>query len=143
MALTPDQAGLLADLTLTLHVAYVLFVVGGQVFILAGWVLGWTAARNFMFRLLHLAAIGVVVIESWLGARCPLTVLENSLRRMAGDTPQELSFIGYWLGRLLFYTAPVWAFTLLYTLFAALVAASWLKYPPRRRRSARNLRDQP
>ena len=134
MTLSPDQATLLADLALTLHAAYVLFVVGGQIYILAGWARGWMTARNFVFRLLHLVAIGIVVLESWLGARCPLTVLENNLRRLAGDTPPELNFIGYWLGRLLFYAGPAWLFTLLYTLFAALVIASWLQYPPRRHR---------
>ena len=111
---------------------------GGQVFILIGWACSWWTTRNFTFRLLHLAGIGFVVIESWLGARCPLTLLENHLRQVAGDSPQDMSFVGYWLSRLLFYSAPEWVFTLVYTLFAAAVITTWLVYPPRRRPSARH-----
>ena len=136
--MTPDLATWLADITLAFHVAYVLFVVGGQVFILIGWARGWQAARNFTFRLLHLAGIGFVVLESWLGARCPLTVLENHLRQGAGGSSQDMSFVGYWLGRLLFYSAPEWVFTLVYSLFAAVVITTWLLYPPRRWSSRSN-----
>lgn len=132
MNLSPELASLLADITVAVHMAYVLLVVGGQVFTLAGWAFGWPSARNRVFRLLHLAAIGLVVIEAWLGARCPLTVLENSLRRTGGDSMPEISFIGYWLRHLLFYSAPEWVFTVVYTLFAALVIATWLMHPPRR-----------
>jgi len=32
----------LADLVLAIHVAFILFVVGGQILILAGWALGWS-----------------------------------------------------------------------------------------------------
>ncbi len=67
----------LADLILVLHAAYVLFVLGGQMMILSGWMLGWTWTRGYMFRLLHLLAIGFVVLEAWWGVTCPLTRLEN------------------------------------------------------------------
>lgn len=129
--MTPTLAARLADITLTFHAAYVLFVVGGQAFILIGWARGWRAARNFTFRLLHLAGIGFVVLENWLGARCPLTVLENHLRHLAGGSPLDISFVGYWLRHLLFYSAPEWVFTLVYTLFTAAVITTWLVYPPR------------
>ena len=42
-----------------------------------------------------------------------------------------MSFIGYWLNQLLFYSAPEWMFTLLYTLFALVVVATFVFYPPR------------
>jgi hypothetical protein len=32
----------------------------------------------------------------------------------------------------LFYNAPSWVFTLIYSLFGALVAATWWRWPPRR-----------
>jgi hypothetical protein len=41
-----------------------------------------------------------------------------------------MSFIGYWLNRLMFYTAPEWVFTLVYTLFALLVVTTFVFYPP-------------
>jgi hypothetical protein len=43
-----------------------------------------------------------------------------------------MSFIGYWLGRLLYYDAPAWLFTAGYTAFSLLVIATFICYPPRR-----------
>ncbi|MFP5344217.1 MAG: DUF2784 domain-containing protein [Gammaproteobacteria bacterium] len=123
---------LLADGVLILHASYVLFVIGGQALIVAGWIRRWTWTRNRWFRWLHLGAIGFVVAEAWMGVRCPLTVLENALRGLAGDTRYEMSFIGYWLNHLLFYDAPEWAFTTIYTLFGLLVLVTLALYPPRR-----------
>ena len=91
----------LADLVGLWHGLFVLFVVGGQSLILIGWVSGWVWTRGRIFRLLHLAAIGFVVLESWLGIPCPLTVLEAGLR----DSATTASFIGYWLDRLLYFQA--------------------------------------
>ncbi len=134
----PDIYRLLADLVLVLHVGFVLFVVGGQLLVLLGWWRAWVWPRNPVFRVAHLAAIGVVVAEAWLGAMCPLTAWENALRALAGEGPYAASFIGYWLGRLLFYQAPEWVFVSVYTLFGALALASFTGYPPRtRRRDAR------
>ena len=133
--MTPDQHAWawLADLTLAVHAAYVLFVIGGQILILAGWIYGWRWTRYLLFRLLHLISIGFVMLEAWLGATCPLTVLENILRMKSGSTMYERSFLSHWLERLIFYTAPEWIFTAIYTGFACLVAVTWLLYPPMRK----------
>ena len=123
----------LADLVLVTHAAYVLFVVGGQALIVIGWMRGWEWTRGRMFRLLHLVAIGLVMLEAWLGINCPLTVLENFLRLRAGAAAYENNFIGHWLRSLIFYAAPEWIFALIYTVFTALVILTWLAYPPRRK----------
>jgi polyferredoxin len=73
------------------------------------------------------------VLEAWLGMICPLTALENILRTASGAVTYENGFIRYWLHHLIFYTAPSWAFTLIYTVFAGFVALTWLVYPPRRK----------
>ncbi len=86
-----------------------------------------------MFRLLHLVAMGFVMLEAWFGVTCPLTVVENVLRAKAGAAAYDRSFISHWLERLVFYTAPEWVFTLIYTVFAMLVIVTWLAYPPRRK----------
>lgn len=124
---------LLADGVLLLHLAVVIFVIGGLAAVFVGnrWRWRWVNARAF--RLAHLIAIGVVVLQAWLGAMCPLTVLESWLREQAGDAPYAASFIEHWVGRLLFYEAPGWVFTLAYTAFAGLVVAAWRCYPPRGR----------
>ncbi len=114
-----------ADGVLVVHALFVGFVVGGQFLIIAGLALGWRWVRNLRFRLAHLLAIGVVVLQAWAGVLCPLTVLENALRQQAGETGYAGSFIAHWLHRLMFFDAPLWVFTLAYTVFAALVALTW------------------
>lgn len=126
---------LLADAVLAVHVAIVLFVVLGLVLVLAGNWRGWAWVNRFWFRLAHLVAIGVVVAQAWLGVICSLTTLEMWLRRRAGQSGYEGSFIEYWLQQLLYYDAPAWVFIALYSGFGLLVLASWWWFPPRRRSS--------
>lgn len=130
---------LLADIVLTLHVAIVAFVVGGLLLILAGNLRGWRWVNDLWFRLAHLAAIGFVVVQSWLGQICPLTTLEMWLRAHAGVAGYGGGFIEHWMQRLLYHDAPAWVFVLVYSLFGLLVVASWFYFPPvsRRRRAHR------
>ena len=79
-------------------------------------------------------AIGVVVVESWVGLVCPLTAWEAALRRMAGEAAYTGTFVGHWLGRLIYYSAPEWVFMAAYSLFFAVVVASWFMVPPARRK---------
>lgn len=116
---------LLADSVLMLHSLFVCFVVLGLILIVAGGLRGWQWVHNPWFRLGHLLAIGIVVLQAWLGIWCPLTLLEMSLREKAGAAVYRGSFIAHWLDTLLFYQAPAWLFTIVYTLFGALVAAAW------------------
>jgi hypothetical protein len=121
---------LLADTVLLLHFAFVLFVIIGLVLIVLGGWKNWSWVRNGWFRLSHLAAIGVVMAQAWLGRICPLTILEMWLRRQAGQAGYEGGFIQYWVGELLYYSAPPWLFVALYTGFALLVVAAWMAVPP-------------
>lgn len=125
-----------ADAVLVVHFGIVAFVLGGLLLVLAGNRVGWHWVNHLWFRALHLAAIGVVVGESWLGMECPLTTLETWLRVQAGLPGVERSFVEHWVSRLLYYHAPGWVFTLVYTLFGLLVAATWWVYPPRWRKDA-------
>ena len=122
-----------ADFVLVAHAAFIAFVVGGQALILAGWLGGWHWPRHLPFRVLHLAAIATVVLESWCGITCPLTWLEFELRGGVGNPAAADGFIALWLHRLIFYDAPSWVFTLVYTLFGATVVAAFVFYPPRKR----------
>jgi hypothetical protein len=135
MQITVSRSCLLsafADVALVTHVAFVVFIVGGLLVILLGGCRGWSWIRNPWFRVVHLAGIGLVVAQAWLGVVCPLTTLEMALRERAGDTTYSGTFIAYWLQRLIYYEAPSWVFAVCYTIFALAVAASWLKFPPRR-----------
>jgi hypothetical protein len=132
----PQTYQVLADFVLALHVAIVLFVIGALVLVVAGNLRDWQWVNRLWFRVAHLAAIAVVVAESWFGVVCPLTTWEMWLRARAGASTYGGSFIEHWLQRLLYYDAPGWVFTLVYSLFGLLVAATWWYFPPisRRRR---------
>ena len=123
---------LAADAILLLHVVFVAFVVLGLVLIFVGNALAWSWIRNPWFRLAHLIAIGVVVVQSWARIICPLTTIEMALRTRAGDTTYPGSFISHWLETILYYQAPPWVFVVCYTAFGALVVASWFWVRPRR-----------
>jgi hypothetical protein len=125
---------LAADAVLLLHALFVVFVIAGLLLILAGKVLAWSWVRNWWFRVTHLVAIAVVVLQAWSGVICPLTTLEMALRREAGDATYAGTFISHWLESILYYQAPAWVFAACYTAFAALVVLSWFWVRPNRRK---------
>lgn len=131
--LSPALAGPLADIILIGHTLIVAFVVLGLPLILIGGRLGWRWVRNRRFRLAHLGLIGFIVIQTWLGQLCPLTVWESDLRSIAGQTGYSTSFIEHWLARLLFFEAPWWLFVVAYSAFGLLVALAWWWLPPQPR----------
>lgn len=120
----------LADLVLITHVTFVAFVVIGLVVIICGGFAGWRWIKNAWFRAAHLASIGLVVVQAWLGIICPLTTLEMYLRGKSGDSTYPGTFIGHWLQQLLYYDAPPWVFIVCYTLFGLAAVGSWLKFRP-------------
>lgn len=125
----------LADAVLALHFSIVVFVVGGLVLTIVGNLRAWRWVNALWFRFAHLIAIAVVVAQAWFGATCPLTSLEMWLRVNARATTYGGSFIEHWLHRFLYHEAPAWVFTLGYSLFGLLVAATWWRFPPANRHS--------
>ena len=122
---------LVADTILLIHVLFVAFVVLGLLLILIGGSVHWSWVRNRRFRLAHLVAIGIVVLQSWFSVICPLTLWEMSLRDKAGAATYPGAFVAHWLETLLYYRAPEWVFILVYSLFGAVVVASWFWIRPR------------
>jgi len=121
---------LLADVVLTLHFCIVAFVIGGLVLTIIGNFKAWRWVNALWFRLAHLAAIVIVAAQAWLGATCPLTSVEMWLRAKARTATYHGSFVEHWLQQLIYYQAPSWVFTLAYSLFGLLVAATWWRFPP-------------
>ena len=83
---------LLADTILVVHLAFVLFVVLGGLLVL----------RWPRFVWLHIpAAVWGVLIEltGWI---CPLTPLEQSLRRRGGEAGYEGSFIDHYVTAMIY-----------------------------------------
>jgi hypothetical protein len=82
----PMAARLSADLVLLLHALFVLFVIGGGLLVLRWRRLAW----------FHLpAAVWGALIE-FAGWICPLTPLENRLRRMAGQEGYAPGFLEHY-----------------------------------------------
>ena len=77
----------LADLVLVVHLAFLMFVVLGGLLVLR-----WPRVA-----LLHVpAAIWGILIE-YSGSICPLTPLENSLRRAGGEAGYSGGFIEHYI----------------------------------------------
>lgn len=77
----------LADLVLLLHAAFVLFVVLG----------GFAAARWPRLAWIHLPAVAWGAVIEFAGWICPLTPLENRLRRLAGEAGYQDGFVEHYL----------------------------------------------
>lgn len=129
---------LIADGLLVLHLLFIAFVVIGFVLILIGMSKSWLSTRNPWFRCIHLFAIVIVVLQTWLGMVCPLTTWEMYFRAKAGDITYSGSFIEHWLHEIIFFQAEPWVFTLSYSLFGLAVVASWYLYPPQFRQSIKS-----
>jgi hypothetical protein len=85
--------GLLADLVLVAHFAFVLFVIGG----------GLLARRYRWLVLVHLVAVAWgVYIELTPGLLCPLTPLENHFSELAGRAGYEGGFLEHYVGPILY-----------------------------------------
>ena len=79
---------LLADLTVVVHFAFLIFVVAGGLF----------ARRHRWLVLPHLlAAAWGVYVEAMPGLICPLTPLENTFALRAGRAGYQGSFIEHYL----------------------------------------------
>lgn len=121
-----------ADAVLFLHVLIVAFIVIGLLLIFTGKAFAWLWVRNPRFRLTHLAAVAVVVVQSWFGVICPLTSIEMALRLRAGDSVYPGSFISHWLENILYYQLPPWVFVVCYMVLGIMAVISWFWIRPRR-----------
>ena len=131
--------GVLADGVVALHLAYVAYVILGQLFIILAGTMKWKCGRNPWFRYTHLLAIAVVAYEALMDIRCPLTVWEEQLRELAGQasTTGE-TFVGRIVHNLLFVDQyftdnrpPEGFFTTVYIAVFLIVIQAFLLYTPR------------
>jgi hypothetical protein len=81
-----------ADLVIVVHLLFIGFVVGG-VF------LAWRWPRVIWA---HLPAVVYGALVEFIGFTCPLTLLENDLRRRAGDAGYRGGFIAHYLVRVIY-----------------------------------------
>ena len=124
---------ILADIIAVIHLGYVIYVILGFILIVVGIIYRWKWIRNLPFRITHLLAIVGVACEALLGLNCPLTVLEFNLRYASNLSEEKVSFIGTIIDSLLYYNAPGWLFTIIYSAFALLVIITFFIAPPTRK----------
>jgi hypothetical protein len=117
---------MIADMLMLIHFAFIAFVILAQCLIMFGYHRQWRWATNRTMRGIHLACVLYVVVQTWAGQWCPLTVLENRYRAAAGQETYRSSFIQDGVGRLIYYDAPLWVFSVVYTSFGILVLAYWI-----------------
>jgi hypothetical protein len=84
----PAMYGFLADVLVLVHLAWVLFMVGGVLVTAAG-VLWPPLLKYSGWRIVHLVGMLFAGLLSIWGGFCPLTSLEYTLRRLAGQVAQE------------------------------------------------------
>ena len=84
----------LADLVLAFHAAFVAFAILGGVLVLRWRRLAW----------LHLPAVAWGVLVELTGWTCPLTPLEDSLRRASGGSAYTGDFVQHYLVPLIYST---------------------------------------
>jgi hypothetical protein len=123
--------GYLADAVVAFHLSYVSYVVVGQLTIWIGLLFKWAWVRNPWFRWTHMLAIVVVALEAVCNFTCPLTTWEFHLRRLAGQSIEESTFVGRLFDKVLFWDLPTWAFTAMYISFAVVTIATFVLAPPR------------
>ena len=111
---------LLSDVTVTVHCAFVAFVVIG----------GFLSLRWSRVLYAHVAAVvWVSLLALGLKATCPLTFVENWARERAGEPGIPQGFIEAHLTGVIYPASLEWLFRLL---VAAAIAVSWALLARRR-----------
>jgi len=142
---------ILADIVVVLHFLFAAFMVIGFLFTLTsvigvyvfrkgGWFrrfFGWS-----VFRWIHVCGIffvaGLIVLDRY----CPLTSLENAIRRLAGDGGEYTgSFIIHYVEKLLYPDVPSAAIVVPTFLIALFTIAVFIFRPPWREKST-NLKEK-
>jgi hypothetical protein len=87
--------GILADIVVLAHTAFVLFAVFG----------GFLVLRRRRLAWLHIPAVLWAALVEMAGWSCPLTPLENLLRQRAGERIYQSGFIEHYLMPVLYPAA--------------------------------------
>ena len=78
---------LLADAVVVFHLAFIVFVVAGGALVLAWPRIAWA----------HLPTVAWATYVEFTASICPLTPLENALRRRAGNAGYDGGFVEHYL----------------------------------------------
>ncbi len=125
-------ARLLADIAVAAHFAFIAFVVAG----------GLLAFNDRRWAVIQLPAAAWGAWTEFTGTVCPLTPLENSLRREAGDAGYAGGFIEHYVMPLIYPEAltthvQVFLGVTVIALNAAVYALAWRRWRRHRRPAGR------
>ena len=124
-----------ADLILIVHFGFVLFVVLSVPVVWIGYFLNRKYVHDPIFRITHLAAMGLVIAQALCSAICPLTKWEAQLRLKAGaEQVYPGTFIQYWVHKIMFYEASQSTFLIIYLVFFAVIILTFVIVRPQRKR---------
>lgn len=87
-----------ADLTVLLHFLFILFVIFGAILV----------ARLPKLKMVHWAALAYGLLVEVFNWYCPLTLLEQRLRRVGGQQAYERSFLVHYLDSWIYWDVPQW-----------------------------------
>jgi hypothetical protein len=130
----------LADIVAIIHVAFVVFVLGGFATFLAADIARVQWAGSPVFRSLHLLVVGYTLMRVWLAAPCPLTIVEDGLRQRGRSS---LSPVAAFAHKLVFNGADHRQFQVSVSIFAAMVLISAMTSASIRATALRSLQHNP
>jgi hypothetical protein len=116
----------LALAILAFHLGIILFNVFGLVAIPLGAWRHWHFVRVRWWRVLHLAALGIVAMQAVFDQACILTLWQDELSGHGAGAP----LIMRWIDRLIYWPLPMWFFVLLYVAVFLYTVALWWLVPP-------------
>lgn len=120
------QWKLCANIVLSLHVLFTLFMITIPLVIYMGMLQSWSWINNPVFRNTHIFLLIFVLCEVCLNSPCPLTVWEDQYREKAG-MPMRYStgFFDFWSEHLFGIPLKKWAFNLI---FGSLAVITFIEY---------------
>jgi len=137
-----------ADFVVVVHFLFVIFMIVGFLFTFAAVVYVYVFRRHgglerffgwCVFRWVHVCGIGFVGLLAVMEKYCPITTLENAIRRQAQNGGQYTgSFIVHYVEKLLYPDLPPLAILIPTILIAVFTLSIFIIRPPWREKS-RNL----
>jgi len=102
---------MLAATILAVHVLIIAFNIAGLVVIPLGSWRGWSFVHAPLWRLLHLASLGVTAVQAALGQACFLTTWQYEA---GGGQGEQEPLIMRWVNGLVYWDIPLSVFTAIY-----------------------------
>ena len=132
---------ILADLVVLIHFAWILFVLWGFILAVCGsicvYVLQTAKDRwrtffdRWIFRTIHLGGIVYVTIMTVLGENCPLTIMENGLRKHHNaELTYHGSFVVHYIEKIVYPEANFLFFLIPTILIAVFSTIMFIIRPP-------------